>query len=683
MRTNFKMMLLAMATMGLSSCSDKLDNDVVPEDEISNGYISFTVNMMSDEMGTRADDAPDTDIDPGSENEWAITTEHGANVVYFFSDNGIYQDMATLTILSNPNGTQPDSPGHENTAGEMVFNARVKDAKVGKCIIILNGDPTQLGNLGITKNTTTLKEFLQLTDKTTLGRYGNYFTMSTAVYVDKIEGTGPTARATVNATTKITSDNIKPTPEEANQNKVMVHVERIAAKFSIDFADDIKSGDYLIHLTGDNSLYVRTTSDVETGAEKKEWGIKVRNWGVNGTETETYWVKNLDNGSNITYGAGTITMSPLTFGKWNYTHNTTTGTTGWNSTERVRSYWAVDPHYNKEPNTAYPEQFRSADGLISYEKEEAGVADGTGVVLNYRTYSDIDGALSAAQYAPENTFAYNTTEGSAFKFQRYAASSTTGAATYFDFEGEDYRRVSTQVLVTAQLLSDDEIQNNTPAGSVANKFYYNGAYWKGDGKNYELIKYMVKSVLAEYGQTLYTDANCQNEFNVDNFNSTNLISNYFELVSAKNIQGGDGRVMLNTKSTSTSSYKLYRKTDNGRGTLVTQSDLFSNISDVGTAKRYTNGKMYYAIPVKHMAQIIPEQTQDGVTSPHLYNVGSYGVVRNHWYKTTIKSISKPGTPVDNPDDEVIIPGTDPDDSGIIAFSIFILPWHTLNQDVEL
>ena len=84
--------------------------------------------------------------------------------------------------------------------------------------------------------------------------------------------------------------------------------------------------------------------------------------------------------------------------------------------------------------------------------------------------------------------------------------------------------------------------------------------------------------------------------------------------------------------------------------------------------------MYYYIPIKHMS------SDDIVDNEYEYNVGRYGVVRNHWYKLNINAIKNPGIPVDDPN-QPIIPNDDPDQDYYAAFEIVILPWHVITNDV--
>lgn len=105
---------------------------------------------------------------------------------------------------------------------------------------------------------------------------------------------------------------------------------------------------------------------------------------------------------------------------------------------------------------------------------------------------------------------------------------------------------------------------------------------------------------------------------------------------------------------------------------VPSADINKSLKLLGHAKVWTEGKTYYYFEIRHLsAGTNPENTP-----------GYYGVVRNHVYKTTIKSLVGLGTPVYDPD-EIIIPEKPIDDEVYIAAEIKILAWRIVNQDVHL
>lgn len=80
------------------------------------------------------------------------------------------------------------------------------------------------------------------------------------------------------------------------------------------------------------------------------------------------------------------------------------------------------------------------------------------------------------------------------------------------------------------------------------------------------------------------------------------------------------------------------------------------------------GRTYYYTPIKHFGK---ENT-----------VAEYGVVRNHSYQVDITSIKGFGTPVCNPDTE-IIPVLPSDDKTYLAAKISVLSWRVVSSKVNL
>lgn len=81
------------------------------------------------------------------------------------------------------------------------------------------------------------------------------------------------------------------------------------------------------------------------------------------------------------------------------------------------------------------------------------------------------------------------------------------------------------------------------------------------------------------------------------------------------------------------------------------------------------GKTYYYTPIKHLGK---ENTP-----------AEYGVVRNHSYQVEISSIKGFGTPVYNPDTEIITPVLPSDDLTYLAAKISVLSWRVVSSKVDL
>lgn len=700
MTNKFRIALLSMAAVGLVGCADKLADDVLQSSQegATDGSVTFKISSVDNQTRTTRATDPETSLtgnvtdgfNKGEEYEYAITKDAGANVVFLFDEDGKYLSKSDLQVLSQPTelddndshvdpeddpSSEKGSAYHPNQEEEMYFNARIRKAKDGKplqCIMILNAKPSRLSNLSnkLTAGSTTIDDFLTKYDEweessnPKLGQYTGsdnktYFTMSNTVYVKGFETPGE-----VQCPITISENDIYTTAQEAKDHPVTVHVERLAAKFSLSYG----GADGVIAMADDNILHTLASANPDEEVGEAKWAVKIVGWDVNGTETRIFWTKNLklSSGNNVYGTDGKI-------GNWEYGY-TWTVRNGWNDPSRVRSYWAVDPHYNNRGDR-YPEQYRRILGVEEDEEHVTGIPTGSDKnVLNYIPYKDIatDGDY---RYAPENTF-------DALGFMQ-----TTDAYGDYMYIGDGYKRAATHILVAAELQLEKKIGEEKVL-TTFDGYCYENIYWWSDKKD-ELLKYMARNVIDEYVGDVFVEVDGDKK----NIKDANNYGEYFEFkendgVSETNgatIKGGDGRVMLTLKEGAEAKLLVKGSTE-GTYTGINTAALQKVIYTAGTAKHYNQGKMYYAIPIKHMAPIsvVPEKNADGEDDVNadktLYNTGSFGVVRNHWYRINITEIKVPGIPVDDPD-QPIIPNDDPDEGGYIAFEIVIVPWHVIDQNV--
>lgn len=114
--------------------------------------------------------------------------------------------------------------------------------------------------------------------------------------------------------------------------------------------------------------------------------------------------------------------------------------------------------------------------------------------------------------------------------------------------------------------------------------------------------------------------------------------------------------------------EIYYKEDASSADGYTALTAAENINKYPAEVR-TDGKAYYFIPIRHLAT--------GDTK-----VGYYGVVRNHWYKIALKSLTGYGTPVYD-EDKTIDPTMPEDQATYLAAKINVLQWRVVSQDVNL
>lgn len=147
---------------------------------------------------------------------------------------------------------------------------------------------------------------------------------------------------------------------------------------------------------------------------------------------------------------------------------------------------------------------------------------------------------------------------------------------------------------------------------------------------------------------------------------------------------GASDIEFSSKVTSTSGLKLqnYQVVADLRSGLTKlyqkKGGNFVEVGDINTVRAEmqqapvdisNGGKTYYYTPIKHLGK---------ENSP-----AEYGVVRNHSYQVEISSIKGFGTPVYNPDSEIITPVLPSDDLTYLAAKISVLSWRVVSKKVDL
>ncbi len=104
------------------------------------------------------------------------------------------------------------------------------------------------------------------------------------------------------------------------------------------------------------------------------------------------------------------------------------------------------------------------------------------------------------------------------------------------------------------------------------------------------------------------------------------------------------------------------------GTNYTAVDANAILATVEPAKVWKDGMTYYYASVKHLGG-------EGT-------LGEYGIIRNHSYKVAINGVKGWGTPVYDPEQEVV-PVKPTDKETYIAAEINVLSWRVVSSDVTL
>ncbi|MCH5214494.1 MAG: fimbria major subunit [Muribaculaceae bacterium] len=116
-------------------------------------------------------------------------------------------------------------------------------------------------------------------------------------------------------------------------------------------------------------------------------------------------------------------------------------------------------------------------------------------------------------------------------------------------------------------------------------------------------------------------------------------------------------------------YQWYLKNLDGTYTTYTEDQVNNYILDkINHVRVWNTGWTYYFFNVQHLG---------AKDSP-----GYYGIVRNHAYKATLKSLQGLGTPVYDPEQE-IIPEENTYDESIVTAEVYPLQWRVVANDYEI
>lgn len=601
-------------------------------------YMAITISAPEG-IGTRST------TDDGYEASWSTAAEHKVNTVdfYFFESNGAYAFKAS----ADGNFTQN---GDDKTANVEYIGR--------KNILILNGVRTNnypeyvVTVLNAPSDFTPGQTLQETADK--LATYAtDYastrtapFVMTTSSFYGEVAATGGETGElrhdnTMYFATKLNPSDFKTTAEAASTttNPVAIYVERLGAKVQLTFGTE--SGKYE---TYNNETYYKLSQTLAGGNNMTEDDdmsdvtlyVKVVGWGLNATAKQSYMSKKLPTTWNET-------------GKepWN----------DWNKTSDWRSFWAKAYTYD-------------INGDSNSEK------------LKYASAKDIAtstlGSVENVDDKPNYTYCYENTNTPANIFAEVDGGSlllnsktvavknalVTHAVLHTQiFEKKDSKFVSPGQLVQYRgILYTGESYKNLLLNRLKQKKKLN--FWllteTSNGEN----KY--KSIDASYLTITRSDEEGHKLGEIVVSADLTKTGDVYKLVSASGEEGDEDYVAEH--------YVKYENADAFRNAL---NDALKAVVDTDNpavgSDEYADA--FYYIPIEHHALSVETNAVEGY----------YGVVRNHWYRLTVKSFSKVGHLVFTPstDETPIIPEGPENPLYYVGANINILSWKIVNQTVNL
>lgn len=281
--------------------------------------------------------------------------------------------------------------------------------------------------------------------------------------------------------------------------------------------------------------------------------------------------------------------------------------------------------------------WNAASNYRSFWAQDANYTDGV-YPVNYADLRDEGGTdaitptTAALTYKP-----YNQIAATAWAAADYCHENTIAGSL---LTGKHYMNAATNILVAAQMKLADDTEYVT-------LYRFNGVLYKwADYAN--ILAANLNQSYKKTDNTAYTAA----DFQVPDPNIATTFTNLYD---------GEIKPLLTADAVNNSIEDAIN---------YLAGDRF--ITEV-----FTNGCMYYSIPVEHFLN--PTYNKTNPSDPFL--VGDFGVVRNHFYQVTVTDIKKVGIGVFDVT-EPIVPNYDPS-TYYLAAKLNILAWQTVTQNVTL
>lgn len=671
---------LAFLALGLcAGCSnDNIttgDTDTATYDFTKGGYISFAIQLPTDNSSARAEN---DNFDDGLASEYQVNLEDSYILLFKGEANGTEADAKFYQIQKLSEWNPVSDGDHNQITVTSKVTQKVDDEtpveNTGKlyALVILNGNGTVTFTEGKTNEATVAGE--KVTSETT-------FSGIQSSTVSETEANGATVFAKTNffmanaalstvpggSLTAAPSDvkvqtlvdvttNVYDTEAEAEAAPAaVVNVERGAAKVTMHTASGKLSG----------KAYKNTSAD----AHEYEVSYKLVGWQLNATNSSSYVLHNADQTAAETNDWASLSSSLLDNANYRFMGYTTMESadmTGDATQSKLyRTYWGTDPNYDKD-----------ASGELKYVDNKTTLAT---------TFGDEN-----PLYCMENTFDV----------------------------ANQLKKNTTQVLLKVQL---------TPEGTKAGDDFYTIGDDKAKLYTTDQIKATVFSAITS-DQIDALIAKYKAAHSDDKGNVTINLTDGKEVASggtATEVTGfivevDKDKIELNVAEEETAGAVTeleaplkwkYTTSNNTTGTEFTPLDIeegnskqaYTTITKDATflgIDKYAGGYAYYTALIKHFGDDLTPWEDEKKTNGTGYGVsgqtgleedgtdtqdylGRYGVLRNNWYDLQVSSIKGIGSATIPDvkgdatwDDEL-------DTNNYISLKIRVMSWAKRTQDVKL
>lgn len=615
-----------------------------------NEYLSLKIVPTSG-MGTRAPEEPEGTYENGTQSESSIKAVR----FFFFDESG----NAVPVAENRGDGTYNsfvDWYPNENEIGEGNPKTTVETSLRATLGLVTPADKKPASVVAIINPTSQLLNYTTPNDKL----YGpslaelqsatydqdyltgchseGTFVMSNSVYVGKINDTQKVVDATA-----ITSKNFATTPEgfessieSEKKEPITIYVERVLARLDFGISSKMEGkkvgtedlDETTIYKVGEYTIEKSKGEEEDKGAAVDEDELEDEGGEGDDNGKTNVYVKFL--GWNVTATSNKSRLIKSVNTAW--TDNEILGETGglhWNTADYNRSFWALNPNgvkyqYGDFNDATSQNPNTNVNPASALEIKEAGKYTSTYLQENANGFSE-----DATAKAPDT---------------------------------------KTKVIIAAQLCNED--------GKALEIAEFNFRKYAG---REALLTYLVDHELAN----LYCKTEGQGKVTYDQiteddlaFKTANQLNADNEYEAPKSEEDYYVYVVLNDDATTKD---WHVKNTNGSYTRFEKGEVGAEVADIQGVNKYiynrvprarvwNTGKTYYYFDVKHL----------GAAGTN----GEHGIVRNHIYRTTVTSVEGIGTPVFDPDQE-IIPKQNTYDESIVVADVEVLQWRVVESDYEL
>lgn len=223
------------------------------------------------------------------------------------------------------------------------------------------------------------------------------------------------------------------------------------------------------------------------------------------------------------------------------------------------------------------------------------------------------------------------------------------------------------------------VSAKAPAASTPSKVIIAAQLVDENGTSFDLAEWAYKKYKLESLKNLFAKDLLQNIWKkstsaTGETNYDSIASGDLTFTPTEPAEDGSGsyyvKVVLAEPAEDAPEIEWQFKGDDGSYTPMTEEEVNAYIFDrINRVMVWKNGYTYYYFDIRHLGD-------EG-------KPGYEGVVRNHLYKATVRSLAGLGTPVYDPDNEVIYPEKPEYDESLIAVEVEILQWRIVTQEYDL